>query len=178
MTFLRWKKEKEKSSLKTFLSLKNFSIKKTTTYTCFLISLYLLHTRKGNFFERWYSSVHPVYVMEIFSTFQLLTFNFAFFFRCKVHLQIIINMLAGSHCLQGSPVLHPRTEESLFVTVYFSSIFRVITHDEEAYQNLVSYDADEKAHSNGWVRFTNSVLLLFIYSLQSIFCEPILLSSS
>ena len=58
-------------------------------------------------------------------------------------------MLAGSHRLQGSPVLHPRTEESLFVTVYFSSIFRVITHDEEAYQNLVSYDADEKAHSNG-----------------------------
>lgn len=96
MTFLRWKKEREKFSLKAFLSLKNFSIKKTTTYTCFLISLYLLHTRKGNFFERWYSSVHPVYVMEIFSTFQLLTFNFAFFFRYKVHLQIIINI-----CLQG-----------------------------------------------------------------------------
>lgn len=75
---------------------KKLFYKKKTTYTCFLISLYLLHTRKGNFFERWYSSVHPVYVIEIFSTFQLLTFNFAFFFRYKVHLQIIINI-----CLQG-----------------------------------------------------------------------------
>lgn len=178
MTFLRWKKEKEKFSLKTFLSLKNFPNKKDNNLN--LLSdfiVFVAYTKRKNF-KRWYSSVHPVYVMEIFSTFQLLTFNFAFFFRYKVHLQIIINMLAGSHCLQGSPVLHPRTEESLFVTVYFSSIFRVITHDEEAYQNLVSYDADEKAHSNGWVRFTNSVLLLFIYSLQSIFCEPILLSSS
>lgn len=52
MTFLRWKKEKEKFSLKTFLSLKNFPNKKDNNLN--LLSdfiVFVAYTKRENFLK-------------------------------------------------------------------------------------------------------------------------------
>ena len=82
MTFLRWKKEKEKFSLKTFLSLKNFPNKKDNNLN--LLSdfiVFVAYTKKKIFWKMIFFYPSGLRNGDLF---HLSTFNIQLCFLCPV----------------------------------------------------------------------------------------------